>query len=205
MSTRIVLLVEERSMEITMDEILPKVLPGTPHQIVTFRGKPDLLRKLPSRLAGLRYEVRHGTRVAIVVDREAEDCQVLVRRLRDVVTGAGLAVDRSGPLRGDVLCRVACEELEAWFLGDVDALRAAYPRVPVGLAEQAPFRNPDAVTGGTAERLHEVLRAAGSRHERLPKTQVAAAVSREMNPDRNRSNSFQVTVAGLRRLAGKGV
>ncbi len=197
---RVVLLVEEESMRVALEVLLPTALPGVDAQIIAFQGKPDLLRKLPGRLAGLRYDVPYGVRIAILLDRDNDDCHELVRDLRGVVENAGLTVNRAASRRGDVLCRVACEELEAWFLGDVEALCAAYPSIPRSLADRALFRDPDAVPGGTWERLHRVLQDAGYYRERFPKTEVAAAVAHEMRIDRNRSRSFQVTIAGLRRL-----
>ncbi len=198
--TRLVLLVEEESMRVALEALLPAVVRGVPHEVIVFQGKADLLRKLPSRLAGLRHEVPYGVRIAILLDRDDDDCRELVEKLRAAVQGAGLAVDRAGPRRGDVLCRVACEELEAWFLGDVAALCAAYPSVPPTLADRALFRDPDAVPGGTWERLERVLQDAGYYRDRFPKTKVAAEVARDMRVDRNRSHSFQVTISGLRRL-----
>ena len=47
--------------------------------------------------------------------------------------------------------RLAVEELEAWFFGDVDAMATAYPRVPRTLAQRAPYRDPDRIKGGTWE------------------------------------------------------
>lgn len=48
-----------------------------------------------------------------------------------------------------VLNRLAIEELEAWFFGDVAALHSAYPRVPSTLGRRSRYRDPDAIRGGT--------------------------------------------------------
>jgi len=71
--------------------------------------------------------------------------------------------------------RIAIEELEAWFFGDVDALHAAYPRVSRHLANKAPYRDPDAITGGTAEALGRVLKA--YYRTGLLKTEVAKKIA----------------------------
>ena len=52
-----------------------------------------------------------------------------------------------------VVNRLAIEELEAWFFGDVEALHAAYCRVSINLQDQARYRDPDAIRGGTYEAL----------------------------------------------------
>jgi len=88
--------------------------------------------------------------------------------------------------------RLAVEELEAWFFGDVEAIAAAYPRVPRNLARKAPFRNPDRIKGGTWEALERVLQRAGHFPGGLGKIEAARAIARHMDPQRNRSRSFCV-------------
>ena len=96
-----------------------------------------------------------------------------------------------------VVNRLAIKELEAWFFGDVDALKAAYPRVSPTLGQRARYRNPDAITGGTWEALERLLQRLNYFRQGLPKITVAREVSRHMDPARNRSRSFQVFREGL--------
>ncbi|HEV7669315.1 MAG TPA: DUF4276 family protein [Thermoanaerobaculia bacterium] len=93
------------------------------------------------------------------------------------------------------------EELEAWFLGDIEALRAAYPRVPSTLAQRRGFRDPDAIQN-TWETLERLLQKSGYHPQGLPKIAVARAISAHMDPERNASRSFQVFRDGLRELVG---
>jgi hypothetical protein len=88
--------------------------------------------------------------------------------------------------------RVAVEELEAWFFGDMDAVRAAYPRVPPTLERGAGYRDPDAIRGGTEEALQRVLQKAGYFAGGLRKIEAAGAIAKHMDPRRNSSRSFQV-------------
>lgn len=128
-------------------------------------------------------------RVVVVVDRDDDDCRGLKQQLTDACVSAGC----------DALCRIAIEELEAWFFGDVPAMRAAYPKLPASLASQAKFRDPDAITGGTWEALERVLARAGYYTNGMPKLEVARRISAHMDPDGNTSRSFQVLVEGLSR------
>lgn len=196
-------LVEEASTEAALKNLLPKML-GVDHtfRIHPHQGKRDLLASLPGRLKGYRGWLPKDWRIVVLIDEDREDCLELKREIERAAQQAGLtcksAPDRDGSFC--VLSRLAIEELEAWFLGDVDALTAAYPRVPAGLAGRARFRNPDAVPGGTCEALEQVLQAAGYYAAGLPKVEVARTVSRHMDPERNRSRSFQVFRAGLGEL-----
>ena len=95
---------------------------------------------------------------------------------------------------------VLVEELEAWFFGDVEALRAAYPRVPASLARRAPYRDPDGIAGGTWEALYRVLKRAGYYQTSFPKTEVARNVSVHMDPSRNNTHSFRAFREGVEAL-----
>jgi hypothetical protein len=133
----------------------------------------------------------------VLVDRDTDDCHDLKQRLQLIARRAGLrTTGDAGPAQ--VLNRIAIEELEAWFLGDVEALRVAFPRVPASLSKRAEFRDPDAVRGGTAERLERLLQDHGYMPGGLQKNQLAREVAAHMNPDRNRSGSFRAFREGLR-------
>lgn len=96
-----------------------------------------------------------------------------------------------------MLTRLAIEELEAWFFGDADALRIAYPGVSASLGSRSRFRDPDAIRGGTWEALEKELQKAGHHPGGLAKIQAAREISIHMDPVRNRSRSFQAFRQGL--------
>ena len=99
-----------------------------------------------------------------------------------------------------VLNRIAVEELEAWFLGDVPALRAAYPRVPASLEHKDPYRDPDGITH-TWEALERVLQRAGYFSTGLAKIEAARRIAGFMKVEPNRSRSFVAFREGLKALA----
>jgi hypothetical protein len=101
-----------------------------------------------------------------------------------------------------VLNRIVVEELEAWFFGDLKALRLVYPRLPSSLANQAKFRNPDQISGGTWESLDKLLQKYGY-PQGLIKIEVAQKIAKYMNPEYNRSKSFQVFRQGILRLVSE--
>ena len=101
-----------------------------------------------------------------------------------------------------VVNRLAIEELEAWFFGDIEALRAAYPEVSRTFHRRPKYRDPDAILGGTSEALARLLKSYYPRW--LPKTKVAEKIALHMEPCRNKSRSFQVFVKGLKACVGTG-
>ncbi len=187
---------EEPSALVVLQNLLPRMLPcGASFAIRPFRDRNELVVRLPSRLRGYAHWLPADWHVVVLVDRDNDDCQELKARLDMIAADAGLLPKaRAMGDRFHVLNRIAIEELEAWFFGDVEALRAAYPQVSETLAERAPYRDPDAVRGGTWEALARVL---GYSRDTFPKIAVARAVSAHMVPERNRSRSFQAFRSGI--------
>jgi hypothetical protein len=185
-------LVEETSMEAALRALLPKMLgDGISFQVYPSNGKQDLLANLADRLRGYQAWLPATWRVVVVVDRDDEDCHGLKQRLERMARDAGLTTkaSASGP-RWQVVNRLAIEELEAWFFGDLDAVRSAYPGVPDTLEHRAGFRDPDAIRGGTWEALERVLQRVGHFAGGYRKLEAAREIAAYMDPQRNRSHSF---------------
>jgi len=80
------------------------------------------LHNLPSKLRADGKEDRDDFVVVVLLDLdECEDC----RAFKNALVGL-LDLCESKPR---TLFRFAIEEIEAWFLGDADALKSAYPKV----------------------------------------------------------------------------
>jgi hypothetical protein len=198
------LLVEELSAEAALQTLLPTIVgPDVTFAIHPFRGKNDLLRKLPARLRAYSKWVHEAdTRIAVLLDEDRQDCKRLKAQVEEAATVAGLAT-KSSVASGEpfvIVNRLAVEELEAWFFGDIAALRMAYPRVPATVEGRAAYRDPDEIAGGTWEALERVLQAAGYHRGGLAKVTAARDIALHMHLDRNRSSSFQRFREGLEAL-----
>ena len=195
-------LIEEESCAKVLEALVPVVVGNeTTFQTHVFQGKEDLLKALPQRLLGYKNWMPDDWRIVVLVDRDDADCRVLKKTLEQAAAGAGfLTRSMASRKRFKVLTRIAIEELEAWFLGDVPALVAAYPGVPVTLAKKRGFRDCDGISGGTWEALERVLKRAGYYSAGMPKIEVARNVARHMVIDRNRSHSFKAFCDGLKAL-----
>lgn len=193
-------LVEEESMERALRHLLPKIVGDLEPSIKVFRGKVDLLRKLPLLLRGYANWFTGQQRLLVVVDRDDDDCHELKNQLESAALTAGLSVCHATLQQpGVVLNRIVIEELEAWFIGDVAALRKAYPQVPASLGSKSKFRDPDAIVE-TWEALEKVLRDAGHHKAGLKKIGLAEDVAPHLDLDANRSHSFRTFVSGVRFL-----
>lgn len=185
---RLEILTEERSMEYFLRGMLPRILPIEyvldencfirPHE-----GKSDLKRSIPKKMRAYpRYG--HPVKVLIIHDQDSNDCVKLKNSLLELTNSS------EQPL--PCLVRIACRELENWYLGDFDSIERVYPDLKVNALKKKPkFRNPDNVFGA-----HELSLLT----DKFSKTGAARAMGPIINIESNRSHSFQQFVNGLSKL-----
>ena len=192
-------LVEERSMEAFLLALLPRLLPrDRTFQVHVFQGKRDLLQKLESRLRGYARWLSDDCRIVVMVDRDNDECHALKAQLEEAAGRAGLlSRSRATEYPWQLVNRVVIEELEAWYFGDWDAVRAAYPRVSATIPNKAPYRVPDAIVGGTWEAFERILKRRGYFTTGLRKAEAARAIATHIDPARNRSQSFGLFVDAI--------
>jgi Domain of unknown function (DUF4276) len=192
-------LIEDYSGGEALKELLPSCLaPETQYQIRNFSGKSDLLKKLPDRLKGYKAWIPDDYLIVVLIDRDDQDCVKLKQQLEDIATNAGFITKTKNNGHFQVLNRIMIEELESWFFGDVDAIVKAYPGVKASLAQQEKYRDPDAIQCGTWEALERILQRARHHQRGLDKAKAARDIAQCMNPEINRSKSFQVFYEGLK-------
>jgi Domain of unknown function (DUF4276) len=178
---RIVFLLEEYSMKVLLEGLLPRLFPGMDFLCVAHEGKQDLEKSIPRKLKAWKEP---GVRFLILRDNDGGDCSTLKNRL------AGLCSDGN---RTDSVIRIACQELEAWYLGELQSLGKAYDVKSLQRFEKKQlYRDPDSIQNPSyeVERLiPEFQKVSGAR-------KMALHLSREGN----RSRSFQVLIEGIRML-----
>jgi hypothetical protein len=186
------ILVEEPSMEAFLRALLPRVLGElATFEVYPYQGKQDLLGKLDDRLRGYTAWLPRNWRIVVMLDRDDDDCIGLKQTVEQLATKARLRTRAAGSSPcWQVVNRIAIEKLEAWYFGDWDAVRAAYPRVNASIPQKAAFRNADSILGGTWEPFERVLQHAGYFTGGLRKTEVARELGQRVDPTRNTSVSF---------------
>jgi hypothetical protein len=208
--------VEEPSMAIALEHLLPKMLrQGIEAKIIQFQCKDDLLKNLLARLKAYTKWLGSTAMLLVIVDRDDDDCLELKQKLETIAHQAGLQTRQStqkslfpahppsdipAPNEFQVINRIAIEELEAWFFGDWHAVCNAYPKMDVHTPQKAPYRNPDQIKGGTWEALEREFQKKGYFKQGLPKREVARRVAQMMNPSDNTSSSFCCLHRSLQQL-----
>lgn len=180
--TRLIFLVEEQSMSEFLRIWIVREFPDLSFQCVPHEGKSDLLKSIPRKLKAWREP---NTRFVVIIDNDSKDCEELKAELLASCQAAG---------RDDVLVRIACQELEAWYLGDPDSLAAAFGNHKLlDKLRKARFRNPDALPRPSDE-LARLVPA-------FQKMSGARAVATHIDIARNKSASFRIFAAGIGRIA----
>ena len=181
---RVVFLLEEASMRDLLDGLLPRLYPELAFSYLVHEGKNDLEKSIPHKLRAWRGP---GVRFVVLRDNDGGDCLLLKQRLMQSCRAAG---------RPDTTVRIVCQELEAWYLGEPDALADAFGKESLRrIGGRARFRDPDAVPQ-PSEALKRLV--PGFRKVNGAKT-MAGFITRE----RNYSKSFQVLLTGLDKLCGE--
>lgn len=178
----IVLLTEEASMQACLEVIIPKLWPnsveGVDWIVLSFQGKSDLKKSIPKKMRGWNYRNPH---FVILGDNDSRDCRALKQELCDIAK----------PYKKPFSVRIVCQELESWLLGDMAAIKQAYPKAAVP-KNKAKFREPDKL-GNASQELDRLIQAHA-------KTGRARKIAKHLDFGGNGSVSFQFFVQTMQRL-----
>lgn len=168
----LVFLLEEPSAQDALQAWVPHWLPATvtPHYLV-FQGKQDLEKRMVLRM---RHWLLPDSRFIVMRDQDSGDCKAVKAALVKRCRQAG---------RPDAVVRVACRELESFFVGDWHAVAQAFGRPALErLAAKATYREPDSL----GSPYQELARQLGGYQKRDGARRIAPLI----DPERNRSRSF---------------
>ena len=179
---RVIFLVEESSIQVFLDIFLRRQYPELEFLCIPHNGKSHLDRNIVPTLRGWRVP---GDRFVIVRDNDGGDCLALKQRLQELCLQGG---------REDTLIRIVCQELEAWYLGEPDAVADAFNDERLrNINRQAMYRNPDARPKPSLD-LEKLT-------PRFEKSSGARRMAQHLTRDGNRSHSFAVFLDGIERLS----
>jgi hypothetical protein len=181
---QLVFFLEEPSAEEMLRGILPNIIPAdVVPRFIVFEGKRDLEGQLVKRLRGYRHP---NALFVVMRDQDAQpNCKKIKGNLLNLCNQAG---------RQGVLVRIACRELESFYLADLQAVERGLGLSRLASQQQTrKFRDPDQLVSPKEElkklTKHEYQQVAGSR-----------AIGPHLDLQNTRSRSFRNLVLGIRRL-----
>lgn len=171
--SRLIFMLEEKSMKVFLENFLPRSFPELDFLCIAHEGKKDLRKSIPRKL---RSWAQPDVRFMILIDNDGGDCQVLKQELTQLCREGG---------RRDTFVRIVCQELESWYLGDLDAVAKAFSKDRIrAMRSNARFRNPDSIPSPSRV-LKDLV-------PEFQKVLAARKIALELDVDRNSSRSFQV-------------
>ena len=180
-----VFLLEEESAKAMLRGLLPRILdPRVQPRLIALEGRQDLEKQMVRRMCG--YVNPHARFIVLRDQDSAPDCKRVKAKLLELCAQAGR--------QAVSLVRIACHELESFYLADLRAVEMAFglnglvrhqktARFRAADRVDSPSRELEKLTQGTYQKV------SGSRRIG-PHLDIANA----------RSASFRNLIAGVRRM-----
>ncbi len=181
----LVFLVEGEAERNLLYALMPRLLPEEiGHRVIPFQGKQDLEKRMVMRIRGYQNTL---ARFIILRDQDSDaDCVALKQGLLTRCQDTGKAAH--------CLVRIACTELEIFYLADLDAVAQALDMPTLAKHQQnRKFRTPDRLSSPS----RELQALTGNRYE---KRAGSRAIGQHLRLDNARSPSFRNFLAGVERL-----
>lgn len=183
--TELVFFLEEPSAKKLLISLLPRILPEsikcTYH---VFEGKQDLDKKV-GRLLKNYHDPQKNKKFIILRDKDAADCYEIKRKICQITQLAGKA---------ETLVRIACHELESWYLADLAAVEKAFALKNFqNLQQKAKYRSPDAI----ANPSQELKKITNNLYQKIAGSHI---LGQYLDPENTRSESFKFFISGIQSL-----
>ena len=186
---RLIFLVEGQADAAFLRAFLPQIgVVESRFAVVSHEGKDGLISEFHQAMRSWREP---GSQFVILVDQDRDDCRELKRRIQSIAR----AKCKNQAKR--LLVRVACREAEAWYLGDLAALREAYPDVrAIAWRKINRRKNPDDRRDPKpSELLREIPGFA-----KMDAAEKMGEILGRKNPDNNCSVSYRRFVEGVMKM-----
>jgi hypothetical protein len=181
----LVFLLEEDSAKAFLESVLPRIInQDIAIRLIPFEGKQDLEKQITKKIRGYSNP---NARFIVMRDQDSHpDGRVIKESLMQKCIASGKA-EKS-------LIRIACKELESFYLADLAAVESALELD--GLAKhqsKAKFRAPDNLQNPSKE----LSRLTNGQYQKVSHSRL---IGQFINPENNRSTSFWHLITGIRRL-----
>jgi len=179
----LVFFLEEESARAMLEQIFPLLIPPSSPvrpRFIVFEGKQDLEKQLVNKL---RHYLNPKAHFIVMRDQDRTDCRKTKAFLLKLCASAG---------HPQATVRIACRELEAFYIGDLQAVE--YGLGVSGLAakqNRAKFRDPDRLVSPAME----LAKLTSNRYQKVAGSR---AIAPYLNIESPRSRSFHHLIQAIR-------
>jgi hypothetical protein len=188
MMRELVFFLEEESAKVLLEHLFPLLIPeGSRIQarFIVFEGKQDLDKQLPRKMRGY---LNPYARFIVMRDQDSGDCKKIKKSLT-ALCGADH--------RPRTKVRIACRELESFYLGDLRAVESGLGiRGLAARQNKAKFRDPDLL----AAPARELEKLTGNRYQKFAGSR---AIAPHLVLEAPRSRSFRHLLQAIRTASQK--
>ncbi len=180
---------EEPSIKYVLEKIIYKMnFVEDEFRIHSHQGKNDLITALNKTVPSISRIP--DSKILITIDQDKNDCISLKNEIQQIIEPSCAC---------DFKIRIICKELEAWYLGDMNAIENAYPRFKAeNYKNKSKYRNVDKIVSPNLEVLKIIPEY--NPFKRLPKIEAAIRISPFLELDGNKSSSFNNTIKAIKFL-----
>jgi hypothetical protein len=182
----LVFFLEEDSAKALLENIFSRLVPteiDVHPRFIVFEGKQDLEKQLPKKLSGY---LNPQARFIVMRDQDQTDCRKAKKSLASLCARAG---------RPQTIVRIACRELEAFYLGDLRAVELGLGiNGLAGKQNKAKFRDPDQLPCPS----RELEKLTNSRYQKIAGSR---AIAPHLDTESPRSKSFRHLITAIRSVS----
>lgn len=188
---KLVVWLEEFSAQVMLESLIPRLFINNeiPSELCIeyhyFQGKSDLEKNIKRKIE--KYKLPHGYKVAhlIMRDQDTGDCKKIKANLLSLVAFHAASC---------LLVRIACQELETFYLADLAAVGTAFNIPNLATLQQGiKYRNPDSKPN-PADILDKLTKG------EYQKVSGSREIGKYLDLNNSRSQSFYHVVKGIRTL-----
>ena len=182
--TNLVFLLEELSAKVLLEKLIPRLISNDDFsfRFIPFEGKQDLEKQMVRKIRSWRTP---NTYFIILRDQDSAECKEVKQRLVERCKTAG---------QPDSLVRIACRELESWYLGDLNAVGKAFDIAELGTKQnKQKYRTPDVLQNPA----QELERITNQKYQKVSGSRILGSL---LDITNNSSHSFHAFVKGVENL-----
>jgi len=183
--TNYVFMLEEQSMEIFLEKLLPRFFPEMKFKCIAHSGKNDLQKSIPKKLKAWQ-------------DKESKF--IIIRDNDNATPGSienllgSICKNNKNHNNNETIIHLAYQELESWFLGDLKALEECYGKLSVNNTQKK-FRTPDKL-GSPSKEIKKIIPS-------YQKLDGAGRIGNVLSKDNNLSDSYNLLISRLDKLVAR--
>jgi Domain of unknown function (DUF4276) len=177
----LVFLLEELSAKAMIQGILQNIIleENIVVRYIVFEGKQDLEKQITRKLQG--YNNPDATFI-VLRDQDSGDCQVIKTNLKQKCEAAN---------KFKSIVRIACRELESWYIADLQAVEKAFNKTNLSSQQnKTKFRNPDNLESPSKE-----LKLLVPEYQKINGSRMIAPY---LNLENTRSRSFYHFISSIK-------